>query len=93
MTASADAVRETRRRASSNGTKFWLTSYIGPNRYTVGTAEPSGPGTIVPVAFLVEQDPGEVVGAHYHQADQFQVMVSGGWRRIRDRRGREGEIS
>ena len=80
VTASADAVRATRRRASSNGTNFWLTSYIGPNRYTAGAAELPGPGTIAPVAFLVEQDPGEVVGAHYHQADQFQLMVAGGGR-------------
>ena len=33
-----------------------------------------------PMAFLVEQDPGAVVGAHYHQADQFQVMVGGSGR-------------
>lgn len=80
VTASADAVRATRRRASSNGSQFWLTSYIGANRYTVDSAEPPGPGTIYPMAFLVEQDPGEVVGAHYHQADQFQVIVAGGGR-------------
>jgi hypothetical protein len=80
VTASADAVRATRRRASSNGSQFWLTSYIGANRYTAGAAEPPGPGTIYPMAFLVEQDPGEVVGAHYHQADQFQVMVAGSGR-------------
>ena len=78
--ASADAVRATRRRASSNGTPFWLTSYIGANRYTAGAAEPPPPGTIYPMAFLVEQDPGEVVGAHYHQADQFQVIVAGNGR-------------
>ena len=29
------------------------------------------------MAFLVEQDPGEVANAHYHQADQFQVVVAG----------------
>jgi hypothetical protein len=29
------------------------------------------------MAFLVEQDPDEMVGAHYHQADQFQVIVAG----------------
>ena len=77
---SADAVGATRRRASSNGSQFWLTSYIGANRYTAEAAEPPSPGTIYPMAFLVEQDPGEVVGAHYHQADQFQVIVSGGGR-------------
>jgi hypothetical protein len=78
--ASADDARETRRRASSNGTGFWLTSYIGANRYTHGAGEPPSPGTIYPMAFLVEQDPGAVVGAHYHQADQFQVMVGGAGR-------------
>ena len=75
--APAGTVRATRRRASSNGSQFWLTSYIGANRYTKGATEPPGPGTIYPMAFLVEQDPHEVVGAHYHQADQFQVMVAG----------------
>jgi hypothetical protein len=77
VTALADAVRATRRRASSNGTPFWLTSYIGANRYTAGAGDPPAPGTVYPMAFLVEQDPGEVVGAHYHQADQFQVMMAG----------------
>jgi hypothetical protein len=32
------------------------------------------------MAFLVEQDAGAVVGAHYHQADQFQVIVAGSGR-------------
>ena len=32
--APAGTVRATRRRASSNGSQFWLTSYIGANRYT-----------------------------------------------------------
>ena len=80
VTALANAVRATRRRASSNGTQFWLTSYIGANRYTAGAAEPPPPGAIYPMAFFVEQDPGEVVGAHYHQADQFQVMIAGNGR-------------
>jgi hypothetical protein len=78
--ASADSARPTRRRASSNGTGFWLTSYIGANRYSPAAEEPPGPGTIYPMAFLVEQDPGTIVGAHYHQADQFQVVVGGSGR-------------
>ncbi len=77
VTALADAVRATRRRASSNGTQFWLTSYIGANRYMAGAGGPPAPGAVYPMAFLVEQGPGEVVGAHYHQADQFQVIVAG----------------
>ncbi len=78
--ASADDACPTRRRASSNGTGFWLTSYIGANRYTAGADASAEPGAIYPVAFLVEQDADAVVGAHYHQADQFQVMVAGNGR-------------
>ena len=56
--ASADDACPTRRRASSNGTGFWLTSYIGANRYTAGADASAQPGAIYPVAFLVEQDAG-----------------------------------
>ena len=80
LIASADDARAMRRRASSNGTGFWLTTYIGANRYAPATEPPPGPDTIYPVAFLVEQDADAVVGAHYHQADQFQVMVGGAGR-------------
>jgi hypothetical protein len=78
--ASADDAAASRRRASSNGTGFWLTSYIGANRYSSNGAPSPGPGAIYPMAFLVEQDPGAVVGAHYHQADQFQIVVAGSGR-------------
>jgi hypothetical protein len=78
--ATADRARPTRRRANSNGTGFWLTSYIGANRYTPDAAAPPKPGELYPMAFLVEQDAGAVVGAHYHQADQFQVIVAGSGR-------------
>ncbi len=30
------------------------------------------------MAFLVEQDADAVVGAHYHQADRFQVIMQDG---------------
>ena len=75
--ACADDVRPSRRRANSNGADFWLTTYIGANRYTSGAETSPEPGTIYPMAFLVEQDAGAIVGAHYHQADQFQVVVGG----------------
>lgn len=77
--APAETARATRRRASSNGTPFWFTSYIGANRYTraAGAGDPVE-GAIYPMAFLVEQDANCTVGAHYHQADQFQVIVGGG---------------
>ena len=75
--AAAAAAHATRRRALSNGVGFWHTTYIGANRYRPDAAGPPPPGTLYPMAFLVEQDADQTVGAHFHQADQFQVMVAG----------------
>ncbi len=35
---------------------------------------------LYPMAFLVEKDPHAVVKPHFHQADQYQVVVQGGGR-------------
>ncbi|MDE2005858.1 MAG: hypothetical protein KGI51_04765 [Rhodospirillales bacterium] len=75
--ADAATARGTRRRAVSNGTNFWHTSFIGGNRYRPDPDGPPARGALYPMAFLVEQDAHEVVEAHFHQADQFQVVVAG----------------
>ncbi len=80
VTAAAEAAFATRRRAQSNGATFWHTTLIGANRYRPEAAPASAEDAIYPMAFLVEQDPGVTVGAHFHQSDQFQVMVKGGGR-------------
>ncbi len=80
VTAAAEAALATRRRAVSAGAGFWHTTFIGANRYRPDAAPPPAPDAIYPVAFLVEQDAGAIVGAHFHQADQFQVMLRGGGR-------------
>jgi hypothetical protein len=77
--ATADDARVNRRRgAAADGVTFWHTLYIGTSRYNMapGTPDPEI-GTLFPMAFLVEQDQGEVANAHFHQADQFQVVVAG----------------
>ena len=79
ITASADAARANRRRGSAaDGVSFWHTLYIGTTRYNMapGTPDPEI-GALFPMAFLVEQDPGSTASAHYHQADQFQLIVAG----------------
>lgn len=78
--AAAEIASTTRRRASSNGSEFWFTSFIGANRYREEAAPPPDKDVVYPVAFLVEQDPGVTVHAHFHQADQFQVMIEGAGR-------------
>lgn len=79
LVATAQAASVHRRRATAgDGMGFWHTLYLGTTRYNMaaGEADPA-PDALFPMAFLVEQDPGEVANAHFHQADQFQVVVAG----------------
>jgi hypothetical protein len=79
LSTTAEAAQANRRRGTAaDGVTFWHTLYIGTTRYNMapGTPDPD-PEALFPMAFLVEQDPGSTANAHYHQADQFQVVVAG----------------
>ncbi len=79
LVATAEVARPNRRRATAgDGMGFWHTLYLGTTRYNMaaGEADPA-PDAVFPMAFLVEQDPGEMANAHFHQADQFQVVIAG----------------
>ncbi|HVY16048.1 MAG TPA: hypothetical protein VHB27_12550 [Rhodopila sp.] len=79
LIATADAARVNRRRGSApDGVTFWHTLYLGTSRYNMapGTPDPDA-GALFPMAFLVEQDPGSTAQSHYHQQDQFQLVVGG----------------
>ena len=79
IAASGDAVRDQRRFFVANGVPIHLTTFIGTNVAQRGTGAPEPKtGEPVPMAYLVEQPPGSRVQSHYHQADQFQVVVAGG---------------
>jgi hypothetical protein len=75
LTADGTLARSTRRCQTPTG---WNTPYIGANRYTLPPdAKPPADDTLHPMAFLVEKQPGAVTRPHFHQADQFQVVVAG----------------
>ncbi len=79
LTAPAETARANRRRGSAaDGVTFWHTLYLGTSRYNMapGTPDPEK-SALFPMAFLVEQDPGSTASAHYHQQDQFQLVVDG----------------
>ena len=76
--ASAAAAAGTRRPIVSNGVDAHLTTFIGANRFNPGAAPPPGPEAVYPMAFLVEQPAGSVVQTHFHEANQWQVVVAGG---------------
>ena len=88
LTANSEIARQTARRKSGNG---WHTTFIGQNRNTLKAGEaPPEAGTLYPMAFLVEKEPHAVVRPHFHQADQYQVVVQGGGRLGTARRGHGG---
>lgn len=65
--AQAEASRV--RRRLGNGTEYEITSYLGAGmpKDAVG-----------PVGYLVEQERNSTILPHFHQANQFQVVVAGG---------------
>jgi hypothetical protein len=75
--ASGEAAQTTRRAIVSNGVDAHLTTFIGANRYMASEASPPGPEAVYPMAFLVEQPAGSVVDSHFHEANQFQLVVAG----------------
>ncbi len=79
IVVSAETAQAHRRRGSAaDGVTFWHTLYVGTTRYNMapGTPDPDAEA-LFPMAFLVEQDPGSTASAHYHQQDQFQLVVAG----------------
>lgn len=73
------AVAGTRRPIVANGVPAQLTTYFGTN-FAMRTAEtppPPGPEMVYPMGFLVEQAADTLVQAHFHAANQFQVVVGG----------------
>lgn len=71
---SADTARLTRYSPRRPGN--YKTNYIGEDRNNLKGAAPDR-NALTPVAYLVEQGPGNTLGSHYHVANQFQVFVLG----------------
>jgi hypothetical protein len=72
--AGAEATRK--RYVTGDGLESSVVRYFGMTA-SANPAEPPQIGSLYPVAFRVEQDPGTVSEPHFHQANQFQVFVEG----------------
>ena len=77
---SRQAAQAQRRDVVANGVPATLTTYFGSNWTLAGpdSPPPPGPEVLYPMAFLVEQSANTTVQAHYHAANQWQVVVGGG---------------
>lgn len=56
----------------ANGTGYWRSDFIEPGPEVDAATQPWRPQ-----AFLVEQDPDSEILPHYHEEDEFQVVVEG----------------
>ncbi len=77
---SPEQAQARRREVVANGVPAVLTTYFGSNWTLAGpdAPPPPGPEVLYPMAFLVEQSANTTVQAHYHAANQWQVVVGGG---------------
>lgn len=64
----ADGLANRKKHRLANGTGYYKTELVASS-----FGEP-----LAPQAFLVEQDPGTTILPHFHQQNQFQVVVKGG---------------
>jgi hypothetical protein len=67
----SEAAEHRIRKSHANGTGYFRSRFI--NDDNSGQVEGA-------TCYLIEQDPNTVIKAHFHQANQFQVIVSGGGR-------------
>jgi hypothetical protein len=71
-----DAEKRKRRVTTEDGLETGVSIYFGVSAADKGVPNP-GLGKLFPVAYRIEQDPGTQADPHFHQANQFQVFVSG----------------
>lgn len=77
----AESARSRRHYVSPQGTEADVETYMGMNKALLGDALHNTVGdALSPNAYRVCQVAGAVLHPHYHQADQFQVFVSGSGR-------------
>src|SRR6185295_5107831 len=66
VTVAYDELEEHRSPREVKGGTVWSTYFLQPPK-----------GTRLPQAFLIENSPNRLLRTHYHDVDQFQVIVSG----------------
>ena len=66
-----------RGRWSPHANANFRTQFMGEDRHKGERPDPTVPS---PIAYLVEQGPHTELRAHFHEADQFQIFVSGAGR-------------
>ncbi len=76
-TSAEAAVSSRHRYKDHEGHGAWVTEYFGTEPFADRSLPRPEPKVLNPVAFMVEEEPGATLNAHFHQANQFQLFVKG----------------
>lgn len=77
--SSRDVERVLHRASKDDAPATYVTSYLGPSRGAGAAPFVEPPlDVLFPVAYLIESAPFRKAAPHFHHANQFQVVVSGG---------------
>jgi hypothetical protein len=77
VTRSSSDVRRILNPPREPGRFLWTTGFIGKNAGAPAPDANAPPGVPFPDAYLVEQGPHVSGPAHFHRADEFQIVMSG----------------
>ncbi len=73
---SAETAAENKFLITGPGPKAWIHSYINEgSKHADGS--PRKPGDMSPMIYLVDQEPNSAITMHFHQVDQYQIVVGG----------------
>ncbi len=73
---SAEAASQDKFLIEGPGPKAWIHNYINEGR-THPDGQPRSPGEMSPMIYLVDQEPDSAIQIHFHQVDQYQIVVGG----------------
>jgi hypothetical protein len=82
MASREQAAARRQKYVTPGGATTFVSTYLGTNKMELlaqGTTQEEAAAAAAgqPMAYLVEQAPGDTVDPHYHQVDQFQLFVGG----------------
>jgi hypothetical protein len=73
---SAEAAAQNKFLIEGPGPKAWIHNYISEGR-SRPDGSPRVAGDMSPMIYLVDQEPNSAIQMHFHQVDQYQIVVGG----------------
>jgi hypothetical protein len=86
LSISAETAANDRFFIEGPGPKAWIHNYIHPVR-ALEDGSPRPAGDPLPMIYLVDQEPDSAIQMHFHQVDQYQIVIGGSGKMGREELG------